>query len=232
MMMKHQMCLQQIICLISVVILLAGCGDSAPKSVSDALAAMPAPEQAVPTPTSEPSTATIEPDTPTPEPPTATPTPEPPMATPTQEPATPTPEPPAATPSPKPATSTPTPEPSAENAEEVVIDPLAVGNPERGREIFETGGGTISAENSCSQCHTLDGTVMEHASAGPSFQGIAGRAGNLVPELSAVEYLRQSIVDPNAYIVEGYRNNRMPKAYGFFLEEAEIDDVIAFLLTQ
>ena len=152
-----------------------------------------------------------------------TPTSELPTATPTTKPATPTAE---------PATATLTPESPPVTEGEPVIDPLGVGNPERGREIFETGGGAISVENSCSQCHSLDGTVKEHVSAGPSFQGIANHAGDRVPELSAVEYLRQSIVDPNAYVVEGFSNNRMPKAYKFFLSEEEIDDLIAFMLTQ
>jgi putative redox protein len=125
-----------------------------------------------------------------------------------------------------------TPEPPSATEGKPASDPLAVGNPERGREIFETGGGVISAENRCSGCHSLDGTVKEYISAGPSFQGIAERAGNRVPGLSVVEYLRQSIVDPSAYVVKGFSDNKMPKAYSIFLSEEEIDDVIAFLLTQ
>ena len=57
-------------------------------------------------------------------------------------------------------------------------------------------------------------------------------AGNRVPDLTAVDYIRQSIVDPNAYVVEGFDANRMPQAYSIFMDEADIDDVIAFLLTQ
>ena len=180
------------------VILLAGCGGSAPAAVSEAPAAAAAPEQA----------------TPTPEPPTATPTPEP--ATPTSE----------------PATSTPTAEPPPATEEVSATEPLVEGGPERGSEIFEAGGDILSPINRCAACHTLDGTVQDYASAGPSLQGIAERAGNRVPDLDAVEYLRQSIVDPNAYVVEGFDANRMPRAYSIFMSEEDIDDVIAFLLTQ
>jgi len=49
---------------------------------------------------------------------------------------------------------------------------------------------------------------------GPSFQGISKRAGDRVPGLSAVEYLRQSIVDPSAYMVEGFVDI-MPISIGF-----------------
>jgi len=66
-MMKYQKLFQQIIYLNLVIILLAGCGGSAPKSVSEASAATVAPEQAATTPV--PGSAT---STPTLEPPTAT----------------------------------------------------------------------------------------------------------------------------------------------------------------
>jgi cytochrome c2 len=115
---------------------------------------------------------------------------------------------------------------------ESAINPLDVGDLERGREIFETGGGVTSVEISCSQCHSLDGTVRTSESAGPSLQGISERAGDRVPELSAIEYLKQSIVDPSAYVVEGFKDNRMPKAYNVFLGEEDIDNLVAFMLTQ
>lgn len=73
--------------------------------------------------------------------------------------------------------------------ERSALDPLDVGNPERGREIYENGGGVFPGD--CHLCHTLDGTVQASASrAAPSFQGISERAGDRVPELSAEEYLR------------------------------------------
>ena len=111
------------------------------------------------------------------------------------------------------------------------IDPLEIGDPERGREIFETSGGLVGT--GCIICHSLDGSVQKPLSyAAPSLQGISERAGDRVPELSAVEYLRESIVDPDEYLVEGFRANVMPKGLGFNMSEEDIDAVIAFLLTQ
>lgn len=237
--MKYQKLFQQIICLNLVVILLAGCGGNVPKSVSEVSAATVAPEEIAPTPTPEPpiATPTSEPPTPTPEPPTATPTPEPatptpepPIATPTQELATPTPEPPTTTPTQEPITPTPELSPATEEVSQT--GSMVEGDSERGREIFETGGDALSPINRCESCHTLDGTAKDNARGGPSLQGIAERAGNRVPDLTAVDYIRQSIVDPNAYVVEGFDANRMPQAYSIFMDETDIDDVIAFLLTQ
>ena len=108
------------------------------------------------------------------------------------------------------------------------IDPLEIGDPERGREIFETGGGVISGN--CAGCYRMDGSVGAPPQ-GPSLQGISERAGDRVPELSAVEYLRQSIVDPSAFLVEGFDDN-MAKGFGILLSEEDIDDLVAFMLTQ
>jgi len=47
----------------------------------------------------------------------------------------------------------------------------------------------------------------------------------------AEAYIHQSIKDPYAYLVEGY-GNTMTKAAAYLLTEEEIDDLVAFLLTQ
>ena len=108
------------------------------------------------------------------------------------------------------------------------LDPLEIGNPERGREIFETGAELTT--QICSNCHSLDGSIDEKHPA-PSLQGIAERAGNQADDLSAVEYLRQSIIDPSAYIVEGFTND-MDNSYKYLLSEEDLNDLIAYLLTQ
>jgi hypothetical protein len=46
-----------------------------------------------------------------------------------------------------------------------------------------------------------------------------------------VEYLRQSIVDPGAYVVEDF-NDTMPKGIHNAFSEEDIDALVAFLLTQ
>ncbi len=107
-----------------------------------------------------------------------------------------------------------------------------VGDPERGREIWDDGAGLFSAGEGCQECHSLDGSESPFpGSRAPTWQGVSGRAGDRVPGLSAEEYLRESIVDPAAYIVEGY-SDIMPKGFRFLLSEEDIDNLVAFLLTQ
>ena len=106
-----------------------------------------------------------------------------------------------------------------------------MGDPERGRQIWEDGGGAIAAPG-CSFCHSLDGSEKVAGARAPTWQGISALAGDRVPGLSAAEYLRESILDPSAYVVEGYTDNLMSKGFRFFLSEEDIEGLVAFLLTQ
>ncbi len=47
----------------------------------------------------------------------------------------------------------------------------------------------------------------------------------------AADYLRESIVDPSAYVVNDYQD-AMLKDYGKKLDDGQIADLVAYLLTQ
>lgn len=47
--------------------------------------------------------------------------------------------------------------------------------------------------------------------------------------LSAEEYLRESIIDPRAFVVEGYQS--IMQSFKFLLSEEDVDGLVAFLLT-
>lgn len=99
-------------------------------------------------------------------------------------------------------------------------------DPAMGEKIYyETAAGVNAG---CRICHSLEKgeTII-----GPSFYGIADRAAERIPGMTAEEYLRQSIIDPNAYIVEGYPAGQMIQNFGDILTEEQIEDLIAFLMT-
>ncbi len=79
----------------------------------------------------------------------------------------------------------------------------------------------------CVACHTIQG--VSTASVGPALDGLASRAGSTVSGLSAEEYIHESIVDPNAYVVTGYSPDVMPQNFSEILSEEQISDLIAFL---
>lgn len=98
-------------------------------------------------------------------------------------------------------------------------DPLVA----QGQELFQTGG---ASQVGCVTCHTLDGTDL----VGPTLQRISERAGERT-NLSAEAYLHESIVDPGAYLVDGYENV-MNSNYDETLSDEEIDALVAYLMTQ
>lgn len=103
-----------------------------------------------------------------------------------------------------------------------------VGNAVRGERLYnQTVIGQASAPG-CITCHSLDAGVVL---VGPSHAGVGTRAATYVAGMSAEEYLRQSIVEPDAHIVEGFTPGVMYQNYGAELNEQEIADLVAFMLT-
>ncbi len=96
------------------------------------------------------------------------------------------------------------------------------GNPlaqpgQEGKRIFNAAG--------CASCHALSDAGTS-AAVGPSLDDAArGSAGGLPPR----EWLRQSIVDPNAILAAGYPRNLMPD-YGRRLNPRQVEALVDYLM--
>lgn len=82
----------------------------------------------------------------------------------------------------------------------------------------------------CIACHSIDGTKI----VGPSWKGLFGKTekmtdGTVVTVDEA--YIRESILQPNKLIVEGYPANVMPANYGDQLTPEQIADIIAYIMS-
>jgi mono/diheme cytochrome c family protein len=86
-------------------------------------------------------------------------------------------------------------------------------------------GQTVFLTAGCTGCHNING-VSENAQIGPNLTDLSERAGDRIVGLSAEEYVRQSVLDPQAYTVEGY-GEFMPTLP---LDAAEVDALVEFLL--
>ena len=82
-------------------------------------------------------------------------------------------------------------------------------------------------QDNCASCHSLkpDSIIV-----GPSFDGLATRASARMDGLGAQEYIRLSIMKPDIYIVDGFKNLMPVNVVARFSDE-EIDALISFLLT-
>ena len=66
---------------------------------------------------------------------------------------------------------------------------------------------------------------------GPSLYGVATRAATRIPGMAAEDYLRESILDPDAFVVDGFPAGQMLPIYEERLSTEEIDALVAFLMT-
>jgi cytochrome c551/c552 len=81
----------------------------------------------------------------------------------------------------------------------------------------------------CNSCHSLqEGTTL----VGPSLAHIGTAAATMESGKSAEQYIRESITDPDAFVVQGFPAGVMPKTYGQDLSEQQLNDLVAFLLSK
>ena len=106
--------------------------------------------------------------------------------------------------------ATPTPSPEEE------ADPIA-----RGQRVF--------LDRGCGGCHTIEG--LSAGTVGPNQTNIGTVAETRIPGMSAEDYIQESILDPSAYVVEGFQDDVMPKNYNELLASEELSDLVAFLLS-
>ncbi len=123
--------------------------------------------------------------------------------------------------------------PAARFAEVAAASPGAVG---AGAEFFRYSrgdAGRVLFQSYCAACHSLDGTKL----AGPGLRGLIGQkrtvrdpAQSGTREITAdAGYLRQSILEPNALLAEGYPENLMPPI-GAILSSDQIDALVHYIL--
>lgn len=88
----------------------------------------------------------------------------------------------------------------------------------------ETGGGAdgaaVFADNGCGSCHTLS---------------VAEATGTVGPDLDQIEtptaaFIRESIVDPNKDVAQGFTPGVMPQDFGDKLSADELDALVEYLL--
>ena len=89
-----------------------------------------------------------------------------------------------------------------------------------GLELFEER--VVGANPGCITCHSLERGITL---VGPSLFRVESR----VTGLTADEYLRQSIVEPDAYVVEGFEPGQMSTNWAEYLSSDQIDSLVELL---
>jgi len=110
----------------------------------------------------------------------------------------------------------------------------AGGNADNGKKLFNEPVIASAGSPGCVTCHSLE---KDKTLVGPSLAGIATDAANTVKEAdykgtakNADEWLRESMLNPNVDVPEGFKPDIMPKTFTK-LSAQELSDLVAYLQT-
>jgi cytochrome c551/c552 len=95
-----------------------------------------------------------------------------------------------------------------------------------GKKLFQQDRIGFTQAPGCILCHSLQKGIR---AAGPSLYEIAQRAKQIYAS-DAEQYIRTSITDPAAYVVDGYRHDQMYPHYENDLDNEEIEALVDFLM--
>jgi cytochrome c oxidase subunit 2 len=87
-------------------------------------------------------------------------------------------------------------------------------------------GAKLFASEGCGGCHAFEPAGTD-AQVGPSLDDLAAAAEEAGKPLDA--FVRESIVDPNAVVAQGYQPGVMPQTFGESLSKEQIDALVAYL---
>jgi mono/diheme cytochrome c family protein len=79
----------------------------------------------------------------------------------------------------------------------------------------------------CASCHAVESNTVI---VGPSLSGVADRADEREPQMTAHEYVERSILQPGAFVVPGF-DNLMPENLGKRLDGEELDAIVAYVMS-
>jgi cytochrome c551/c552 len=114
----------------------------------------------------------------------------------------------------------------AEQKEEPAPAAGVTGDAAAGETLFNQT--VIGSQPGCIICHSLE---HDKVLVGPSLADVVDHAAEHAPGMPVEAYLRQSILEPDAFAVEGFAADVMPAALANELSEQQVADLVAFLLT-
>jgi len=95
------------------------------------------------------------------------------------------------------------------------------GNVELGKQVFMS--------KTCATCHVISSLEGAVGVIGPALDGLAATAATRQPGKDAETYIRESIEDPNGFVVENYAA-AMPALRSIMTDE-EYENLVAYLLS-
>jgi cytochrome c551/c552 len=82
----------------------------------------------------------------------------------------------------------------------------------------------------CSGCHTFK-PANATGTIGPDLDTEPAQSAKADNNMDLAAFIKQSIVDPDAYIAKGYAKGIMPTDFGTKLTATQVNDLVAFILS-
>ena len=91
-------------------------------------------------------------------------------------------------------------------------------------------GKTVFNSSSCATCHTF-APANATGTIGPNLDKAPAADAKVDHNMALAAFIKQSIVDPNAYIAKGFTKWIMPTTFGKSLSSKQLSDLVAFILS-
>jgi mono/diheme cytochrome c family protein len=90
---------------------------------------------------------------------------------------------------------------------------------------------SIIDRGGCGNCHVIPGISGADGTVGPDLSALGKVAGSRKPNTSAKDYIRESILKPDAFIAPGdFESGIMPEQFGDTLSKEDVDRLVDFLV--
>jgi len=93
-----------------------------------------------------------------------------------------------------------------------------------------TAGKAVFASNGCATCHTFQ-PAGSTGTLGPNLDTAPKSDAKADKNMALAAFVKESIVNPDAYIAKGFNKGLMPKTFGSSIKGADLNDLVAFILS-
>ena len=91
-------------------------------------------------------------------------------------------------------------------------------------------GKSVFASSGCGSCHTFK-PAGSTGSIGPNLGSAPAADAKADHGMALAAFVKESIVNPDAYVPKGYPKGVMPSTFGKSLSKSQLDDLVAFIVS-
>jgi cytochrome c551/c552 len=91
-------------------------------------------------------------------------------------------------------------------------------------------GKSVFASNGCASCHTFQ-PAGATGKIGPDLDNAPAQDAKADHNMDLAAFVKESIVNPDAYIAKGFSKGIMPTTFGSSLSKTQLNDLVAFIVS-